>query len=160
MLLKPVKDEVQKALTTKIYQAQAKGNTVREEIAKYVASTHQDFSAQLDLTNITQDIDKVVSSASQVASIDSAIAHYSELEKMLTPLLEKVDGLAHEIHLTGQPKTDRDELPIVKPIVPVQVARVALKYVLETPQDVDAYLGALRQTLLEKIQQNNRVRLE
>ena len=80
---------------------------------------------------------------------------------MLTPLLEKVDGLAHEIHLTQQPKTDsEDKQPIVKPIVPVQVAKVALKLVLETPQDVDAYLEALRQALLEKIQQNNRVRLE
>lgn len=160
MLLKPVKDEVQKALTTKIYQVQAKGKTVRQELAEYVTSAHQVISAQLELTNITQDIDKVVNSATQVASIDSAIAYQSELQNILPQLLEKVDRQANEIH-QQQPRTDsNDEQPIVKPIVPVQVAKVALKLVLETPQDVDAYLEALRKTLLDKIQQNHRVRLE
>jgi hypothetical protein len=79
---------------------------------------------------------------------------------MLTPLLEKVDRQADEIH-QQQPRTDNNnEQPVVKPIVPVQVAKVALKLVLETSQDVDAYLEALRKTLLDKIQQNNRVRIE
>ena len=160
MLLKPVKEQVQETLKTQIYQVQTKGKAMQEKLAEYVTSAHQDISAQLDLTNITQDIDKVVTSVTQVASIDSAIARQSELEKMLAPSLEKVDRQANEI-LKRQPKNGGDdEPPLVKPIVLVQVARVAPKQLLETPQDVDVYLEALKKTLLDKIQQNNRVRLE
>ncbi|MHC5832852.1 MAG: hypothetical protein ACYT04_96925, partial [Nostoc sp.] len=48
----------------------------------------------------------------------------------------------------------------VKSIVSVQVARVSTKSLLETSQDVDIYLEVLRNTLLDKIHQNQRVRLE
>ncbi|MHC5929944.1 MAG: BREX system P-loop protein BrxC, partial [Nostoc sp.] len=160
MLLKPVKDQVQQVLTNQIYQVQTKGKAMREKLAEYVTSAHQDISAQLDLTNLTKDIDKVVTSVDRVASIDSAIAHQSELENILPHLLEKVDNLANEIN-QRQPKNGSDDKATsVKPIVLVLVAKIAPKSLLETPQDVDVYLEALRKTLLDKIDQNYRIRLE
>ncbi|NDJ24455.1 BREX system P-loop protein BrxC [Nostoc sp. B(2019)] len=160
MLLKPVKDRVQETLKTQIYQVQTKGQTMREKLAEYITSAHQDISAQLDLTNITQDIEQVVTSVTQVASIDSAIARQSELENILPQLLKKVDQQANEIIQRQSNNGSNDKATCVKPIVSVQVARVASKSLLETPQDVDAYLEALRNTILDKIHQNHRVRLE
>ena len=53
-------------------------------------------------------------------------------------------------------------MPVVvqKPIVAVKVARVAGQKVLETEQDVEAYLAALRGELMREINQDKRVRLE
>ncbi|MHC5676695.1 MAG: BREX system P-loop protein BrxC, partial [Nostoc sp.] len=147
-------------LTSQIYQVQTKGKAMREKLAEYVTSAHQDISAQLDLTNLTQDIDKVVTSVDRVASIDSAIAHQSELENILPHLLEKVDKLANEIIERQSSNGSYSTATFIKSIVSVQVARVATKSLLETPQDVDVYLEALRNTLLDKIHQNHRVRLE
>lgn len=53
ILLKPVKEQVQEALKTQIYQVQDKGKVMREKLAEYVTSAHQNISNQLDLTNIT-----------------------------------------------------------------------------------------------------------
>jgi hypothetical protein len=50
--------------------------------------------------------------------------------------------------------------PTVKPIISVQVARLAPKSVLETTNDVENYVESLRQALLAEIQRNQRVRLE
>ncbi|ACC83961.1 BREX system P-loop protein BrxC [Nostoc punctiforme] len=160
MLLLPVKDKVQEALTTQIYQVESKSKAMREKLAEYVTSAHEDISAQLDLSNITQDIDKVVTSVNQVTSIDSAIARQSELESILPQLLQKVDQQANEIIQRQSNNGSNGKVTCVKPIVSVQVARVAPKPLLETLQDVDVYLEALRKTLLDEIQQNHRVRLE
>lgn len=162
MLLKPVQDKVQEVLSKQIYQVQTKSKEVREKVAEYVTSAHPDVADKLDLNNITQQLEQVVNSGSQVASIDSAIAHQAELEKMLTPLLTKVDQQAQQIIQTQLQTPGDNPTPVVKtkPIVSVQVARVTPKFVLETPEDVDAYVEALRKELLDKIQQNNRVRLE
>ena len=160
MLLKPVKDRVQEKLKTQIYQVQTKGQTMREKLAKYVTDAHQDISAQLDLTNITQDIEQVVTSVAQVASIDSAIARQSELENILPELLKKVDQQANEIIQRQSNNDTNDKAKSVKPIVSVQVAKVAPKPLLETPQDVDVYLETLRKTLLDQIHQNHRIRIE
>jgi len=163
MLLKPVQDKVQEVLSKQIYQVQTKSKEVREKVADYITSAHPEIADKLDLGNIAQELDQVVNSGSQVASIDSAIAHQAELEKMLTPLLEKVDQQAQEFIQT-QINTDFSykTTPVAKhkPIVVVQVAKVTTKLVLETPEDVDIYLEALRKELLDKIQQNNKVRLE
>ncbi|MEH2291722.1 BREX system P-loop protein BrxC [Nostoc sp.] len=160
ILLKPVKDKVQQALTSQVYQVQTKGKAMREKLAEYVTSTHQDISAQLDLINLTQDIDKVVTSVDQVASIDSAIARESELENILPQLLQKVDQQANEIIQRQSKNGSYGQATCVKPIVSVLVAKIAPKSLLETPQDVDVYLEALRKTLLDKIHQNYRIRLE
>ncbi|MBG1271115.1 BREX system P-loop protein BrxC [Nostoc sp. WHI] len=160
MLLLPIKDKVQEALKTQIYQVESKSKAMREKLAEYVTSAHEDISAQLDLSNITQDIDKVVTSVNQVTSIDSAIARQSELESILPQLLQKVDQQANEIIQRQSNNGSNGKATCVKPIVSVQVARVAPKPLLETLQDVDVYLEALRKTLLDEIQQNNRVRLE
>lgn len=75
-------------------------------------------------------------------------------------MLEKVDKQANEIN-QRQPKNGSDDKATsVKSIVSVQVAKIAPKSLLETPQDVDVYLEALRKTLLDKIDQNYRIRLE
>ncbi|MDZ8259438.1 BREX system P-loop protein BrxC [Nostoc sp. ChiQUE01b] len=160
MLLLPVKDKVQEALKTQIYQVETKSKAMREKLTEYVTSAHQDISAQLDLSNITQDIDKVVTSVNQVTSIDSAIARQSELENILPQLLQKVDRQANEIIQRQSDNGSNAQVTCVKSIVSVQVARVATKSLLETPQDVDVYLEALRNTLLDKIHQNHRIRLE
>ncbi|WP_414571185.1 BREX system P-loop protein BrxC [Nostoc sp. CCY 9925] len=160
MLLLPVKDKVQEALKTQIYQVETKSKAMREKLAEYVTSAHQDISAQLDLSNITQDIDKVITSVNQVTSIDSAIARQSELESILPQLLQKVDQQANEIIQRQSNNGSNGKATYVKPIVSLQVARVAPKPLLETLQDVDVYLEVLRKTLLDEIQQNHRVRLE
>lgn len=163
MLLKPVQDKVQEVLSKQIYQVQTKSKEVREKVADYITSAHPEIADKLDLGNIAQELDQVVNSGSQVASIDSAIAYQAELEKMLTPLLEKVDQQAQEF-IQSQINTDFSykTTPVAKPkpIIVVQVAKVTTKLVLETPEDVDIYLEALRQELLHQIQQNNKVRLE
>ncbi|MBD2597906.1 BREX system P-loop protein BrxC [Nostoc spongiaeforme FACHB-130] len=158
MLLKPVKERVQETLTNQIYQVQTKSQTMREKLAEYVTSAHQDVSAQLDLTSITQDIEQVVTFVP--TSIDSAIARQSELDHILPQLLQKVDRQANEIIQRQSKNGSYSQATCVKPIVSVQVARVATKSLLETPQDVDVYVEALRKTLLDEIQQNHRVRLE
>ena len=163
MLLKPVQDKVQEVLNKQIYQVQSKSREVREKVADYITSVHPEIADKLDLNNITQQLEQVINSGSQVASIDSAIAHQAELEKMLTPLLTKVDQQAQQI-IQSQINTDfsHETTPVAKPkpIVVVQVAKVTTKLVLETTEDVDIYLEALRQELLHQIQQNHKVRLE
>lgn len=42
----------------------------------------------------------------------------------------------------------------------MQVVKYAPKPVLETAEDVESYLGALREALLGEIEQNRRVRIE
>lgn len=47
-----------------------------------------------------------------------------------------------------------------KQIIPAWLAQLAPKPLLETEEDVEEYLTALRNALIDKIQQNNRVRIE
>jgi hypothetical protein len=161
MLLKPVQEKVKEALETQIYQVQTKGKEMREKVAEYVCTAHQDISDQLDLVGITQQIDKVVISVNQAPSIDSAIARQIELDNMYSELLQQVDCQATKIiqHLTP-PDPTNDAVPQVKPIVPVRVLKLAPKTLIETSQDIEDYLDTLRQTLMAEIAQNKRVRLE
>ncbi|MEM6753033.1 MAG: BREX system P-loop protein BrxC [Cyanobacteria bacterium P01_C01_bin.38] len=158
-LLKPVQEKVREVLQGQIYQVQTKSKSVCDEVSKYITSAYQEVSGELDITSITQEVNNVVADVNNAATIDSVIARESELERMKAQILERVDKKATEI-VQRQVKTNNDTPPVVKPIVAVKVANVTPKPVLETPQDVDDYLKALRDALLDKIQQNNRVRLE
>ena len=158
-LLKPVQEKVKEVLRSQIYQVQTKSKSVCDEVSKYITSAYQEVSGELDITSITQEVNRVVADVNNAATIDSVIARESELERMKAQIFERVDKKATEI-VQRQAKTNNDTPPVVKPIVAVKVANVTPKSVLETPQDVDDYLKALRDALLDKIQQNNRVRLE
>ena len=157
-LLKPVEEKVGEVLQTQIYQVQTKSKSVCDEVSKYITSAYQEVSGELDVNSITQEVNNVVADVNNATTIDSVIARQSELERIKAQILEKVDKKATEI-VQRQAKTN-DTPVVVKPIVAVKVASITAKVVLETPQDVDDYLAALRNALLDKIQQNNRVRLE
>jgi hypothetical protein len=158
MLLKPVKDKVQGVLSKRIYQVETKSKELREKVNDYITSAYPEVAEKLDFSSITQQIEQVVNSSSQVTSIDSAIAREAELQGMLPSLLTQVEQIIQtQLQSPGDNST-----PVVKtkPIVAVQVVKVTTKLVLETPEDVDNYVEALRQELLHQIQQNHKVRLE
>ena len=160
ILLKPVQEKVQEVLQAQIVQVQTKAKTMREDVGKYITSAYGNVSRELDIASITREVDSVVNAVSQVANIDSVIARQSELEGIKAQIFQKVDKQAIEI-IQSKVNTDNNEnQPVVKPIVPVKVTEIASKSLLETEQDVEEYLAALRSALLDKIQQNNRIRIE
>ncbi len=160
ILLKPVQSQVQSALQAKINLVQNKGERVQEEIDKYISSAYKEVSAELDVASITKEIDNLVTAASQVTSIDSAIALESEMEAIKAQLLQKVDEQAAKILQRRVINENDGEVPIVKQVVAVRVAELSPKNLLSTQEDVEEYITALRNALLEKIQQNTRVRVE
>lgn len=160
-LIKPVQDQVQTILQQQVAEVQQVGQRVREQVGNYAQSAHAAIIDRIDLTTLTQSIDQVTRAANSAVSIDSALARQSDLENLCSVLIQKVDQQATQVleQLQGQPDPEIPVVP-VKPIVPVKVARVASKPVLETAEDVDEYLQALRGTLIAEISQNKRVRLE
>ncbi|MCY7283001.1 MAG: BREX system P-loop protein BrxC [Cyanobacteria bacterium CAN_BIN43] len=168
-LLKPVQDQVQAILQQQVAEVQQTSRRVREQVGNYARSAHDAVFDRLDLATLTQEIEQVTCSAKGSISIDSAIARQSELENLGSALISKVDRRATEIleqlerqrqiDVPGDPATEVKPM-VVKPIVPVKVARAALKPVLETAEDVEEYLMALRGILMRQIEQENRVRLE
>ena len=88
------------------------------------------MSDRLDLTTLTQLIDRVMDAANSAVSIDSAIARQSELENLYVTLVQQVDRQAAEILETLRGQESDQPLPVMKPIVPVKVVRVAPKPVL------------------------------
>jgi hypothetical protein len=158
-LLKPVREKVEEVLQAQIVQVQTRARTMREDVGKYVTSAYGDIAGELDIVNITKEVDRVASAVSQIANIDSVIARQSELEVIKTQILQKVDDRAAAI-IQSREQTDDDDKPVVKPIVSLKITEIAPKNVLETAQDVEDYLAALRSNLLREIQQNNRIRIE
>ena len=138
---------------------QQAGSRVRERVGDYARSVHADVSDRLALTTLTQPIAQVVHAANSAVSIDSAIARQSELENLYVTLVQEVDRQATEI-LEVEGKESDQPLPVMKPIVPLKVVRVAPKPVLENVEDVNDYLNTLRSLLMQEIAQNKRVRLE
>ncbi|MEH2319966.1 BREX system P-loop protein BrxC [Nostoc sp.] len=160
ILLKPVQEKVQEVLQSQIAQVQTKAKTMREDVGKYITSAYGDVSTELDIASITREVDNVVNAVSQVANIDSVIARQSELEGIKTQIFQTVDAQAIAIIQNRVNLDNNENQPVVKPIVPVKVREIASKNLLETEQDVEDYLAVLRSTLIEKIQRNNRIRLE
>lgn len=160
-LIKPVQDQVQTILQQQVAEVQQVGQRVREQVGSYAQSAHAAIIDRLNLTTLTQDIDQVTRAANSAASIDSAIARQNELEGLYSTLLQKLDQQAIELLSQTPPSDDPDTPPPqIKPIIPLKVASVALKPVLETVEDVNEYLDALRGKLMTEIEQNKRVRLE
>ena len=157
--LLPVQDQILLILQRQVTQVQQAGSRVRERVSNYVISVHEGVSDRLALTTLTQPIDRIVHAANSAVSIDSAIARQSELENLYVTLVQQVDRQATEILEVEGQESDRS-LPVMKPIVPVKVVRVAPKPVLESVEDVDDYLNTLRTLLMQEIAQNKRVRLE
>ncbi len=160
MELAPVKEKIQEILQAKIEQVKQKATSVREEVGNYVAQTYADFADQLNVERFQQQLEGLANSANQAQTVDSAIARSTELESLSRNLIEEIDQQAAAISQQQQEAQGDTSQPVVKPIVSVQVARVAQKSVLETTEDVEQYIGALREKLLTEIEQNQRVRLE
>lgn len=158
--LLPVQEQVQAILQRQVNEVQQAGSRVRERVGDYARSVHAGVSDRLDLTTLTQPIDGVVYAANSAVSIDSVIARQSELENLYATLVQQVDCQATEILETLREQESDQPLPVMKPIVPVKVVRVAPKPVLESVEDVDDYLNTLRTALMQEIAQNKRVRLE
>ena len=158
--LLPVQEQVQAILQRQVTEVQQAGSRVREQVGDYLLLVHAVVSDRLDLTTLTQPIDGVVNAANSAVSIDSVIARQSELENLYATLVQQVDCQATEILETLREQESDQLLPVMKPIVPVKVVRVAPKPVLESVEDVDDYLNTLRTLLMQEIAQNKRVRLE
>jgi len=160
-LLKPAQDQVQAILQQQVTAVQQVGERVREQVGTYAQAAHGAVIDRLDLTTMTQGIEQVTRAATSAVSIDSAIARRSDLENLYSTLIQQVDQQATQIleQLKEQPDPEHPVVQ-VKPIVAVKVARVTSKPVLETAADVEAYLTALRGTLMREIEQENRIRLE
>ena len=160
-LLKPVQDQVQVILQRQVAEVQQIGSRVREQVGDYARSAHGTVIDRLDLTPFTQEIEQVNRAARSAISIDSAIARQSDLENLYLALIQRVDRQAIEILEQLKEQPDSENLVVqAKPIVPIKVARVAPKPVLETAADVEEYLTALRGMLMREIEQEKRVRLE
>jgi|GEM_PF-3548359 len=113
---------------------------------------------RLNLVDVTRPIDTVEGAAQQATSIDSAIARQSELEQLRSRVIAQVDLQAQALLNQADPgTTDRVE---ALPIVPVKLANLGVKPILETVEDVDQYLAVVRQILIAEIERNQRVRLE
>ncbi len=160
MLLKPVQDAATAQREAQIAQVKATGNCLKERVAAYARSAYVTVAEQLDLETLTRPIDAKVQSAISAPTIDSAIAHRSELEKLETQLIQQIDQQAS--HLLHQPIPEGRDTPQpqVKPIVGVRVAAITYTSILETKQDVENYLTEVRAKLMTEIQQGNRIRLE
>ena len=137
------------------------GSRVGEQVGEYARSAHESVIDRLNLTPLMQQIEQVTRAASSAVSIDSAIARQSDLKSLYPTLIQRVDQQATEIlgQLREQPNPN-DPVIQPKPIVAVKVAGVAPKSILETAEDVEGYLMALRGRLMKEIEQEKRVRLE
>ena len=160
-LLKPVQDQVQTILKQQVAEVHQAGSRVGEQVGEYARSAHESVIDRLNLTPLMQQIEQVTRAASSAVSIDSAIARQSDLKSLYSTLIQRVDQQATEIlnQLREQPNLD-DPVIQPKPIVAVRVAGVAPKSILETAEDVEGYLTALRGRLMREIEQEKRVRLE
>lgn len=160
-LLKPIQDRVQVLLQEQVAVVQQTGHRVQEQVGEYAKTAHGSVIDRLSLTPLTQRVKQVALAANSATSIDSAIARQSELESLYSALIQEIDQQATQIleQLSQQEATDEPIVP-PKPIVPVRVLQVSTKTILETSEDVDEYLAALRGTLMAEISQNKRVRLE
>ena len=160
MLLKPVQDRVRAILQERQQQTTIEANRVREAARSYVASAYGELATRLNLVDVTRSIDLVEGAAQQATSIDSAIARQSELEQLRSGVIAQIDQQAQALLGQAVPGTkDRVELPM-SPIVPVKLANLGAKPILETVEDVDQYLAVVRQRLIEEIERNQRIRLE
>lgn len=160
-LIQPVQAATNTVRQSYVAAAQSAGQLLKEKLERYGRENHSAVMADLKLSRFIGQIDAKTAGLEGVATIDSAIARQRELEQLESALYEQVDQEAARI-LAVQRSAEGDDVLVVvqKPIVAVKVARVAGQKVLETEQDVEVYLTALRGELMREINQDKRVRLE
>lgn len=155
MLLQPVKDKVREVLQGQIEQAILLSENIKQELVKYVQDAYP--TQQIDLGQYFTEIERAISVIKNVTNIDSVMARQSELQGFGNKFRQQIDAVAAQIINSAREKTGSYS---VNPIVAMQVVKYAPKPVLETAEDVESYLGALRGALLGEIEQNRRVRIE
>ncbi|MEL7357891.1 MAG: BREX system P-loop protein BrxC [Cyanobacteria bacterium J06560_6] len=162
-LLQPVQVATNTVRQGYVVAVQSAGQVLKEKLESYGRDNHSGVIADLNLSRFTQRIDEKTAGLDRVATIDSAIARQSELDRLEAELYRQIDAESARILAERQPEDDdNDDVPLVvqKPIVAVKVAMIAQKSVLETEQDVNDYVDVLRDSLVQEINQNKRVRLE
>ena len=155
MLLQPVKDKVREVLQGQIEQAILLSEHIKQELVKYVKDAYP--TQQIDLGQYFTEIERAISVIKNATNIDSVMARQSELQGFGNKFRQQIDAVAAQIINRAREKTGSYS---VNPIVAMQVVKYAPKPVLETAEDVESYLVALRGALLGEIEQNRRVRLE
>jgi len=151
-LLQPVQALVQSGLQSQRDRVTATGGKVREKVTQYALEAHPAVAAQLDLSQLTQQIDRVMTTLAQAETIDSAIARQTELERLEGQLFQQVDAAVANL------VTDGDA--VTKPMVTVKLSQLAGKSILESSQDVDEYLERVKMAIVAEIDRGKRVRLE
>ena len=155
LLLQPIKERVAQLKQEKIQQVQQQAKGVKEKVGQYVVDAHANVAEKLDVDEILQQVERVAEHP--ISTIDAAIARETELNNLVNSLYQKVDEQAQKVNVEI---SETRQTAVVYPIVSVKVGTITTKTVLETPEDVDNYLTALRGELLEKINRNYRVRIE
>ena len=155
MLLQPVKDKVREVLQGQIEQAILLSEHIKQELVKYVKDAYP--TQQIDLEQYFTEIERAISVIKNVTNIDSVMARQSELQGFGNKFRQQIDAVVAQIIDRVREETGSYS---VNPIVAMQVVKYAPKPVLETAEDVESYLGALRGALLGEIEQNRRVRIE
>ncbi len=161
-LLQPVQQATNTVRQTYVAEVQTTGNVLKEKLERYGRENHADVMELLNLPGFTRQVEARTAGLESVATIDSAIARRSELDRLEVDLYRQIDEAAARILAARQVDGGGGETSVVvqKPIVAVKVARVSQKAVLETAQDVEAYLTVLQDTLMQEINRGQRVRLE
>ncbi len=150
-LLEPVQQKIQELLRQKIGELQQEMENQEKEMRDYIQKQYPAIANEI--SEIPQEIKNF--HPSEIKTIDSAIAHRSELSDKTNQLWKKIDGKAQKV---------QEELGksyhAAKPITFIQVGRFNPTKVLENEEDVEVYLGALREEFLKQIQRGCRIRLE
>jgi Family of unknown function (DUF6079) len=157
LLLQPVQAHVQAKLSAQRERVVTAGERLREKVGTYATQAHAAVAGRLDLPQLTQPIAQVLTALGQAQTIDSAIARQSELERLEGQLLQSVDEAAAKLLKQEAPVEGGG--PVAKPIVTVRLTQGINQSVLESAEDVDAYLEQVRQLIMAEIEQGNRVRL-
>lgn len=150
-LLEPVQQKIQELLRQKIGELQQEMENQEKEMRDYIQEQYPAIANEI--SEIPQEIKNF--HPAEIKTIDSAIAHRSELSDKTNQLWKKIDGKAQKV---------QEELGksyhAAKPITFIQVGRFNPTKVLENEEDVEVYLGALREEFLKQIQRGYRIRLE
>jgi hypothetical protein len=170
-LLSPVQSKVREALQAKIEKVQQQSLKLREQVQVYVTQAHGDLGDRLDLNLV--ELDRVMATANQSATIDAAIARSSELANLYSTLINRIDQQAESLQQQLQAAASREAssatstvspdpkpLPTVKPIAVIRATSAVTKPILETEEEVKEYLTALGRVMMKEIRQGKRVRLE
>lgn len=157
-LLKPVQQKIQELLRQKIGELQQEMENQEKEMRDYIQEQYPAIANEI--SEIPQEIKNF--HLAEIKTIDSAIAYRSELSDKKNQLWKKIDAKAQKVQEElGKSYHAANHIPEqVKPITFIQLGRLTPTKVLENEEDVEVYLGALREEFLKQIQTGYRIRLE